>query len=68
MVYWARICGSPGNEVPGAKKILLLLLVCDSAHPFAPSTLETVAHGSTAWVPMVSHANLALVALPAINN
>ena len=42
--------------------------VCDSAHLFAPSIPATVAHGSTAWVPVVSRANLALVALPAISN
>ena len=28
-------------------------LVCDSAHPSKPSIPATVAHGSTAWVPMV---------------
>ena len=27
VVYWALICGSPGNEVPGEKILLLLVVV-----------------------------------------
>ena len=32
VVYWALICGSPGNEVPGAKKIMIIIIIIIIIH------------------------------------